>query len=152
MYRYLVIAVFVVFPFVAFAATNNNNSNSDQRMTGKTLMSYCADFSKKLQKSSPVEDRIHAHYCLGFIGGAVESQHFISFFEAVKDKDYRKDMSSDDFHRLMQKYRLFCLPGDIYFKDLVPVVVNFGKKHPEVLNYPAGVLVYSALRNKYPCK
>lgn len=154
MHKYLVIAVLMLFPFVSYAVTNNSNQNNNtsQQMTGKKLMEYCTDFTQRVDQSEANEEKNHAYYCLGFIGGAVESQHFISFYDAVADKNYRKDMSAKEFDELMQKYRLFCLPKDIYFRDLVPVIIDFGKKHPELLSYPAGVLLYSALRHKYPCK
>lgn len=151
MYKYLAIVAFAVFPVLVFGATTDN-AGSSQQMNGKKLMQYCTDFSQRAKQAENTKEKIHAYYCLGFIGGAVESQHFISFYGAVKDKAYRKDMPAADFNQLMKKYRLFCLPKNVYFRDLVPVVVNFGKKHPEVLNYPAGVLVFSALRHQYPCK
>jgi len=151
-YKYWVIVVLIIFPFVTYGASPSQPNNSSQQMTGKKLMEYCTDFSQRVKQDKMNDDKLHAYYCLGFIGGAVESQHFISFYDAVKDKNYRKEMLAKDFNKLMHKYRLFCLPKDAYFRDLIPVIIDFGKKNPEILNYPAGVLVYSALRHKYPCK
>ena len=45
----------------------------------------------------------------------------------------------------------FCLPVDVSETTLVQTFVNYGKEHPDQLNYPAAIVAHLALKQKFRC-
>ena len=57
--------------------------------------------------------------------------------------------TSEEYYRRLADY---CLPKGGKIRQGVMIVVRYLETHPERLHMKSGVLVYSALRDAFPCK
>ncbi|KJZ40913.1 MULTISPECIES: Rap1a/Tai family immunity protein [Pseudomonas] len=113
------------------AGVSSTANAEDPKYDGNELLSQCQQYIK-VADSEPDYDRIDAGMCMGFVQGVYGTFSLLS--EELNDGIK------------------FCVPGSVTNSQLVRVVVKYLKNHPAQLNLYRTGLVWSALKEAYPCK
>ena len=104
---------------------------------GKKLLTQCETIvaykeSKDISKFT-VANTEEAMYCLGYIQGTLDMNHFYEI--SIGDN------------------AMFCMPEKKLSNiDATKLVIEFMREHPEKLNEKESFLVQSAFAEKFPCK
>jgi len=120
----LLASIFLFVPTIARAALDGNE-----------LLQKCEPIEKLYSDPESLSSKQASGvvYCLGYIGSFIETFYFQRMAKIVPALPY-------------------CLPGDgLSQKEIVNVVVEYLKSHPEELAKPAGYHIFMALREEYPC-
>ena len=128
-------------PPSAFAADPWSRSG----FSGKELLAAC-----KVASQEPAEDKeaseasvqdFERGICRGFIEGFVAGRHI---GDTVHAFHHRKEKLDEIYGRL-------CIPPQTAKNALAAVFVRYLEKNPDKLNWNAGVLLETALKETYPC-
>ncbi len=104
--------------------------------TGAEMLKYC-----KVAHDDSVRD-FERGVCTGFIDGFAAGHHAAELWHAFHHRDENID---NIFGHL-------CVPKDANRTALVTLFVRYLESHPDNLDWSAGLLLESALREAYPCK
>jgi len=104
--------------------------------TGAEMLKYC-----KVSSDDSVRD-FERGVCTGFIDGFAAGHHAAELWHAF----HHRDESIDNI------FGHLCVPKDTNRTALVTLFVRYLEKHPDNLDWNAGLLLESALREAYPCK
>jgi Rap1a immunity proteins len=102
-----------------------------ERITGKTLITQCSPAGERLDGRALTAEAAQASsFCQGFLAG-VEYGH----------------------SALVQAGRapLFCLPETVGMKEVIEVVLEYLRQHPDQRQRDGGTVVAEALGGRYPC-
>ena len=114
---------------IAFAA-----SPAMAEIDGNMLLDNCNEAVRYLEdKNAPSINFSAVNFCVGFISGVNEVHS--TFVSSVSCFDPP----------------VFCIPPKTNQEQLVKVVFNFLKSHPEDLHYKGSVIAISALKEAFPC-
>lgn len=104
--------------------------------TGEQMLNYC-----KVASDNAARD-FERGVCTGFIDGFAAGHHAAELWHAFHHRDENID---DIFGHL-------CVPKDTNRTSLVALYVRYLEKHPDKLQWGAGLLLESALIDAYPCE
>lgn len=104
--------------------------------TGAEMLKYC-----KVSSDDSVRD-FERGVCTGFIDGFAAGHHAAELWHAFHHRDENID----------NIYGHLCVPRDANRTALVTLFVRYLENHPDNLDWGAGLLLESALREAYPCK
>lgn len=104
--------------------------------TGAEMLKYC-----KVANDDSVRD-FERGVCTGFIDGFTAGHHAAELWHAFHHRDENID---NIFGHL-------CVPKDANRTALVTLFVRYLENHPDNIDWSAGLLLESALREAYPCK
>ena len=139
MYRQDRLILTFTFLFSTMTATNPvfaNDTYLKGSFTGAEMLKYC-----KVSSDDSVRD-FERGVCTGFIDGFAAGHHAAELWHAFHHRDENID---NIFGHL-------CVPKDTNRTALVTLFVRYLEKHPDNLDWSAGLLLESALREAYPCK
>jgi hypothetical protein len=103
--------------------------------TGKRLLARCEPALELLAAGAASLDRARhadAMSCIGFVEGFLWGHGWAAWRQ-------NRDM-------------YYCPPEDLSGQGAVPALVDYLRAHPERLDAPAHVLLFSALSKAYPCR
>lgn len=103
--------------------------------TGEEMLRYC-----KVASDDLVRD-FERGVCTGFIDGFTAGHHTAELWHAFHHRD--EDIDSI--------YGRLCVPRDVKRAALVAVFVRYLENNRDNLDWNAGLLLESALREAYPC-
>lgn len=103
--------------------------------TGAEMLKYC-----KVASDDSVRD-FERGVCTGFIDGFAAGHHAAELWHAFHHRD-------EDIDNI---YGHLCVPKDANRTALVTLFVRYLENHPDNLDWSAGLLLESALREAYPC-
>ncbi|UCH47984.1 MAG: hypothetical protein JSU95_18435 [Betaproteobacteria bacterium] len=103
--------------------------------TGAEMLRYC-----KVASDDSVRD-FERGICTGFIDGFAAGHHAAELWHAF----HHRDESIENI------YGQLCVPTDANRTALVAVFVRYLENHRDNLDWNAGLLLESALREAYPC-
>lgn len=124
--------VFILTTAVAAAA---NDAYLRGNFTGAEMLKYC-----KVANDDSVRD-FERGVCTGFIDGFAAGHHAAELWHAFHHRD--EDIDNIVGH--------LCVPKDANRTALVTLFVRYLESHPDNLDWSAGLLLESALREAYPC-
>ena len=104
--------------------------------TGKEMLRYC-----KVASGDSVRD-FERGVCTGFIDGFTAGHHAAELWHAFHHRDEDID---NIFGRL-------CVPRDVKRAALVALFVRYLENNRDNLDWSAGLLLESALREAHPCR
>ena len=104
--------------------------------TGEEMLKYC-----KVPSEDSVRD-FERGICTGFIDGFAAGHHAAELWHAFHHRDEEID----------NIYGHLCVPADANRTALVAVFVRYLENHRDNLDWNAGLLLESALREAYPCQ
>mgnify|MGYP001811672306 CR=1 FL=1 len=104
--------------------------------TGEEMLKYC-----KVASDESVRD-FERGICTGFIDGFAAGHHAAELWHAFHHRDENIDSI----------YGHLCVPNDVNRTALVAVFVRYLENHLDNLDWNAGLLLESALREAYPCQ
>lgn len=104
---------------------------TDLKYDGNELLMQCQQYLK-VADSEKNYDVLAVGLCGGFIGGVNST---VLFYSDVLKKDDK-----------------YCMPDSVTNGQMVRIVVKYLKDNPKLLNNGRTGLVWSALRDAYPCK
>ena len=122
-----VLACIVVVSFNARAALVH------EAMTGYELERRCGDTG------------VGNGLCTGFIWGVADGLLLITHTEALAAQTNIKTINSGPDP-------IICVPDGISPRDLTDIVLKYMNDNPANMYFPAGLLVYYALGEAFPCK
>jgi len=102
-------------------------------LDGNELLNFCTEAIKE----SGIKDTFKEAYCGGYIAGYYESN---TMYQTFRDEPNVSEMLS------------ICVPKGVLLGQLILVVVNYLKNHPEKLHLDRRILVQVALKEAFPCK
>lgn len=116
----------LIIPILAFSS--NNVLAKIDRDSGAQLLLNCTNTAKAFanQAIDSADEQVKAGLCLGFISGVAQTS------ESMTNK--------------------LCPPKGVNLRDKFWVVMDFLKRHKEHLGSSAGLMVFKALEEKYPCR
>ena len=124
----LAFSLFVLFLFIASA------TSVKAEIDGNMLLQNCNEAVRFMQnKNVPSPNYSAVNFCVGYISG-VNDLH-TTFIRSVACFDPP----------------VFCNPQPTEIEQLVKIVVEFLKAHPEDLHFQGSVLTVSALKEAFPC-
>jgi hypothetical protein len=103
--------------------------------TGAEMLKYC-----KVASDDSVRD-FERGVCTGFIDGFAAGHHAAELWHAFH---HREETIDSIFGHL-------CVPKDANRTALVTLFVRYLENHPDHLDWNAGLLLETALREAYPC-
>lgn len=103
--------------------------------TGEEMLRYC-----KVASDDSVRD-FERGICTGFIDGFAAGHHAAELWHAFHHRDENID----------NIYGHLCVPNDVNRTALVAVFVRYLENHRDNLDWNAGMLLETALREAYPC-
>lgn len=103
---------------------------ADAKFDGNELLAQCQQYLKAADSESNY-DRIDAGLCTGFLQGVLGAFTFL-----------REELENDS---------KFCVPNGVTNVQTARIVVKYLKDNPKLLNLNRTGLVWSALKDAYPC-
>ncbi|HUU73114.1 MAG TPA: Rap1a/Tai family immunity protein [Burkholderiales bacterium] len=130
------LAVCLVALLTAAAAATANDAYLKGNFTGAQMLKYC-----KVANDDSVRD-FERGVCTGFIDGFAAGHHAAELWHAFHHRD--EDIDNIFGH--------LCVPKDANRTALVALFVRYLESNPDNLDWSAGLLLESALREAYPCE
>jgi len=134
--RLIQLAACLVTMLTAAVAVGADNAYLKGSFTGAEMLKYC-----KVANDDSVRD-FERGVCTGFIDGFAAGHHAAELWHAFH---HREEDIDNIFGHL-------CVPKDANRTALVTLFVRYLENHPDNLDWSAGLLLESALRDAYPCK
>ena len=133
--RFIQIAAGLTAMLAAAVAVGADDVYLKGSFTGADMLKYC-----KVAHDDSVRD-FERGVCTGFIDGFAAGHHAAELWHAFH---HREEDIDNIFGHL-------CVPKDANRTALVTLFVRYLENHPDNLDWSAGLLLESALREAYPC-
>ena len=121
-------------------------SSSVQAFDGNMLMKACNALKKDTGRQIA-----HEHItCIGYLRGYVDGQQIATYMAADKAKigEYNRPLKDEE----LKRHSEYCIPKEAdNAEQLGLVVLRYLENNPKDLHIPAGLLVWAALKDAYPC-
>jgi Rap1a immunity proteins len=88
------------------------------------------------QRLTPDEDAASSH-CIGYIQGVVDTN---ALWDAIDKRDHHTNRPH------------YCVAPNVSLEQIIRVVVEWAKTHPQDLHEPGWVSIQGSLLNAFPCK
>ena len=107
--------------------------NGYARDTAQVFIDRCENVKAlKAAKTMSPDQSFNAGMCVGVIQGLSDGHIYTSTYNKV--------------------HQLFCIPAIVSKGQLVNIVIDYAKEHPEILQQPELDLLIKAFKNKFPCR
>jgi len=121
------------------AATLVLSLPADARDTARQFLGRCEMLESSPSTVGPSDRQFFAGYCIGVIQGVSDGATYAVNFMRGSG-------------RLRESRDLFCIPPEVPKGKIAKVLIDYGKRHPELLDGPDIALIPLALAETYPCK
>ncbi len=103
------------------------------RDTAQVFIKRCENV-KALLAAKPMssEQSFDAGMCVGMIQGLSDGHIYTSTYNRVD--------------------KLFCIPDQVSKGQVVNIIIDYAKEHPEILQQPELDLLIKAFKNEFPCR
>ena len=125
-------------------------------MSGTELIGHCKDYT---EHPTSLDGVACASYVQGFLGGAEATDGVVA--DTIRSRlddrsSFEQRVINTRIGRRLQQFGAtafanYCLPKDVPNTEVVINVINYIVTHPESKDMTAQDLVYSALKEHYPC-
>jgi len=129
----------------AFAFTSINGENLLEMCRDSVSISETKTVDSDLYKAG--QEVTNSGICIGYIEG-FEDMHYLYSLFLFHTKFFTLNTTND---KTINFLHLYCLPDDVTRYQLTKVVVKYLEDHPEKLNQSAGLLVWQAFQEAFPC-
>lgn len=115
--------------------------------SGEVLRNECRAVLRGREEGAMKQaDMVLAQDCLGYIRG------FVDGHAVVRDARSAAQRGTTEATRDTGSAVGYCLPENVSVEQPVEVYVKFADEHPELLHFPAALLLHDALAEGFPCR